>query len=186
MDDDVKQATQAVFYDNSHHLKSRWKARFFVTVVMLLMAFFSVILIDFHSLHYWFYSQVMCVVYAVLSIWLSWYVNRGKKQFDVVTARHQVFHWLGFLLAIYLIDLFVHSGIMNTLSASVVTLTILAFSVYLIGVYSDVTFIFISIMLGVFSYSLTYVQAYLSVIMIPVILIAAIIIFFIIHHQRQT
>ena len=74
---------------------------------------------------------------------------------------------------------------MNSLSAGVVTLTLLALTIYLIGVYSDITFIFIGIMLAVLAYCLTYVQAYLSIIMVPVIILAAVVIFLIIHFEGR-
>lgn len=185
MDEELSKATQNVFYDEEHHLKKRWKARLFVCVIMLFLAVVNIAFINFHFTGYWFYSQVLSVSYAILSIWLFWYLNRGNHQFSRSTVWRQIFHWIGLLAALYLIDLFVRSGIMSTLSASLVTLMMLALTIYLVGVYSDLTFVFIGIMLAIFVYCLAYVQAYLSIIMIPVILVAAFVIFFIVHHEHR-
>ena len=185
MDEEIGKAAETVFYDDKHHLKRRWRARLLVCAIMLLLAFITVGLVYFHSTNYWFYSKVLAGSYAVLSIWLFWYLNRGSGNFNGASVGHQIFHWLGLLVALYLVDLFVSSGVMNSLSAGVVTLTLLALTIYLIGVYSDITFIFIGIMLAVLAYCLTYVQAYLSIIMIPVIILAAVIIFFIVHLEGR-
>lgn len=185
MNEEIGKAAATVFYDEQHHLKRRWKARLLVCAIMLLLAFICIGLVDFHSAGYWFYSKVLSASYAVLSIWLFWYLNRGNKEFNETTVWHQLLHWAGLLVALYLIGLFVKSGVMNSLAAGVVTLTLLALTIYLIGVYSDITFIFIGIMLAILTYCLTYVQAYLSIIMIPVILLAALVIFFIVHRDKS-
>lgn len=185
MDEEISTAAATIFYDEQHHLKRRWRARLLVCIIMLFLAVVCIGLVDLHSAGYWFYSKVLSVSYAVLSIGLFWYLNRGNQAFNKTTIWHQLLHWAGLLVALYLVGLFVKSGVMNSLSAGIVTLTLLALTIYLIGVYSDITFIFIGITLATLAYCLTYVQAYLAVIMIPVILLSATIIFFIVHHEKH-
>ena len=185
MDEKISQAAESVFYDEGHHLQKRWKARLFVCAIMLVLAFICIGLVDLHSSGYWFYSKILSGSYAILSIWLFWYLNRSNHQFRQSTVWHQLAHWAGLLVALYLINLLVNAGIMSSLTAGVVTLILLALTIYLIGVYSDITFIFIGLMLAILSYCLTYLQAYLSIIMIPVIVIAAVVIFFIVHRDKK-
>ena len=65
------------------------------------------------------------------------------------------------------------------------SITLLALSVFLAGVYTDPMFLLIGITLGIFAVGAAMVQAYLSVIMIPVITIVALIIYVILHIQRK-
>ena len=163
----------------------RWKARLVVCGIMLVLAFISLILMDIHSNGYWLYCQGLSGIYAILSIWLFWYLNRGDRRAMRSTIWHQFFHWLGLFGALYLIDLFVQAGILQVFPAGVVTITMLALTMYMIGIYSDMTFVLLGITLAIFAGCLVYVQSYLSVIMIPVILIAGLIIFLMVYRDRR-
>lgn len=185
MDDELRENTENMFYNDNHHIRKRWKARLMVCGIMLALAFVSLVLMDIHSKAYWLYSQGLSVIYAVLSIWLFWYLNRGEHRFTRSTIWHQILHWVGLLAALYLVDLFVRAGIMGALPAGIVTITMLALTIYLVGIYSDIAFVLIGITLAICAYCLAYVQAYLSIIMIPVILVAALIIFLIIHREKR-
>lgn len=185
MDEELKEESENVFYDNDHHIRKKWKARLVVSGLMLILAFISLVLVDIHSKAYWFFSQALAVIYALLSIWLFWYLNRGEKKFTRSTIWHQILHWIGLLVALYLVDVFVQSGIMSALTAGVVTITMLALTLYLAGLYSDIAFVLIGITLAICAYVLAYVQTYLSIIMIPVIIVAAIIIFAVVHRDRR-
>lgn len=185
MDDELKKETQQIFYDEHHHIRKRWKARLVVCAIMLILAIISLILMDMHSTAVWFYSQILAVCYAVLSLWLFWYLNRGTHKMGVSTFWHQIFHWIGLLAALYLVYMFEREGILTAMASGVVTLSMLALTIYLIGIYSDITFVLIGIILAVFAYCLAYVQSYLYIIMIPVVIVAAIIIYSIAHFQRR-
>ncbi len=162
-----------------------WKARLIVFGIMLFLAFVSIILANVHTKGYWYYSQALAVAYAILSIWLFWYLNRGEGRFTRSTIWHQIWHWVGLLAALYLVNVFERSGIMSTLAAGVVTITLLALTIYLVGIYSDIAFVLIGITLGICAYVLAYIQAYISIIMIPVIVVVALIIFIVVHRDRH-
>lgn len=138
-----------------------------------------------HSQSYWLYSRIMAVAYALLSIWLFWYLHRGEHKIHTSTIWHQILHWAGLLVAIYITSIFVNAGVMGTTQAGLVTLTLLALTVFLCGVYTNPSFMLIGIMLMVFAAVAAYVEAYLSVIMIPIIIIVAIVIYLIIHFERR-
>jgi hypothetical protein len=185
MDEDLREESKEVFYDEHHHIRKKWKARLAVSGVMLILAFISLVLVDIHSKAYWYFCQALAVIYAILSLWLFWYLSRGEKQFTRSTIWHQILHWVGLLVALYLVNVFVRSGILNTLTAGVVTITLLALTIYLAGLYSDVIFVLIGITLAICAYVLAYVQTYLSLIIIPVIVVAAFIIFIVVHRDRR-
>ena len=128
------------------HIK-RWKARLFVSLVMLGLAFLGLIIMDLHPRSYWLFSQIMSALYALLSLWLYWYLNRGQHKVDGSTIWHQLLHWLGLLLAVYITSVFVSTGVMASIQAGLMTLTLLALTVFLAGVYTDTAFMLIGITL---------------------------------------
>ena len=120
-----------------------WKARLIISIIMLVLALIGLIIIDMHSHSYWFYTQVMSCIYAILSLWLFWYVHYKQQALKVATIWHQILHWLGTLLLIYLTSLFINTGMMGTTQAGLMTLSMLALSIFLCGVYTDLSLIHI-------------------------------------------
>jgi len=163
----------------------RWKARLFVSIAMLALAFLGLIIMDLHAKTYWLYSRIMAVTYAALSIWLFWYLNRGEHKVHTSTIWHQILHWIGLLLTVYLISIFVSTGVMGSTQAGLVTLTVLALTIFLAGVYTDTSFILIGITLAIFAAGAALIEAYLSALMIPVILIAALVIYIMLHRGKH-
>ncbi len=169
----------------SQEVTRRWKARLIVSLIMLLLAFIGLIIMDLHSRSYWIFSQVMSGSYAILSLWLFWYLHRGQHEVQGSTIWHQLLHWLGLLLAVYITSIFVNTGVMASLQAGLMTLTLLALTIFLAGVYTDVSFMLIGIMLAIFAVGAALVQAYLSALMIPIILLTALIIYIILHREKK-
>ena len=64
-------------------------------------------------------------VYAVLSIFLSWYLR--ARQPVLATIWHEFAHWGGLVLAVYLISIFVDIGLIK-LSVLAFTLGIVSYS----------------------------------------------------------
>jgi len=171
--------------DRTKHSHKRWKARLFVCITMLALAFVGLIIMDLHTKAYWLYSRIMAGLYAILSLWLFWYLHRGEHKIHGSTIWHQMLHWLGLLLAVYLTSIFVSTGIMGTTQAGLVTLTLLALTIFLAGVYTDTSFMLIGITLAVFAAGAALVEAYLSALMIPVILVAALVIYIMLHREKH-
>lgn len=163
----------------------RWKARLFVSLTMLALAAIGLVVMDLHARSYWVFSQIMAGLYAALCIWLFWYLNRGEHKVHGSTIWHQILHWAGLLLAVYITSIFVQTGVMASVQAGLMTLTLLALTIFLSGVYTDASFILIGITLAIFAVGAALAQAYLSALMIPVILIAAIVIYIMIHREKK-
>lgn len=165
--------------------RKRWRARLIVSLTMLGLALVSLIVMDLHPRSYWVFSQIMAGLYAILSLWLFWYLHRGEHKVHTSTLWHQLLHWIGLLLAVYITSIFVSTGVMASLQAGLMTLTLLALTIFLAGVYTDTSFIFIGITLAIFAAGAALIQAYLSALMIPVILVAALIIYVLLHREKK-
>ena len=170
---------------SSELARHRWKARLFVSLAMLTLAFVGLIIMDLHPRGYWIFSQIMAGCYATLSLWLFWYLHRGEHKVHGSTIWHQLLHWLGLLLTVYITSIFVSTGVMASLQAGLMTLTLLALTVFLTGVYTDTSFILIGITLAIFAAGAALIQAYLSALMIPVILLSALVIYIMLHREKK-
>jgi len=167
-----------------HH--KRWKARLFTCLIMLILAFIGLIVMDLHPKSYWTYSKIMAFLYAVLGLGLYGYLRRGEHAIHGSTLWHQLLHWLGLLLTIYITSIFVRTGVMANVQAGLMTLTLLSLTIFLAGVYTDSSFMLIGIMLAIFAAGAALIQAYLSALMIPVILLTGLIIYVVLHRQKQS
>lgn len=170
---------------SSELIRRHWKARLFVSLTMLALAFVGLIIMDLHPRSYWVFSQIMAGTYAILSLWLFWYLRRGQHKVHGSTIWHQLLHWLGLLLTVYITSIFVSTGVMASLQAGLMTLTLLALTIFLTGVYTDASFMLIGITLAIFAAGAALVQAYLSALMIPVILLAALVIYVMLHREKK-
>ncbi|MCH9643813.1 MAG: hypothetical protein K0U29_05615 [Gammaproteobacteria bacterium] len=162
-----------------------WRARLTVCSIMLIMALIGLILLDTRANGYWIYSQVMAVVYALLSIWLFYYLSKNDRESYPATIWHQLLHWLGFFGILYLLNLFVRTGLLDAAQTGIISLTLLAFCTFLSGVYTDASFMFIGIALACLAGVAVLLSSYLTVLMIPTLLVVAVIVYIIIHRDRK-
>ena len=88
--------------------KHPWAARLGVATSMLALAFLGVILTDIKSSGGWEYWKWTVPIYALLAIWLSWYIRRTKETVSPITLGHELLHWAGLLAAVYLVSVYVN------------------------------------------------------------------------------
>jgi len=150
--------------------KHPWQAKFGVAIIMLALAFLGMVSTDVHSTGGWDYWRWVVPIYAVLALWLSWYVKRKTKTVSPITLWHELLHWIGLILAVFLVSCFVTLGSVSRFNAGLFDLTLLSFGIFLAGVYIETTFIFIGIVLGVFAFLAAFVAQYLYAFLIPVVL----------------
>ncbi len=162
------QSSEQAFRQVGQH----WKPRLFVGGIMLLMAFGGLIIIDIGPANAWLYWHIMVGVYAVLSMSLSWYLKHKNSRFGISTLGMELLHWIGLILAVYLVSILVSSGILSRVQAGFVILLLLALTMFLAGLYIDRCFILVGLTLGIFILVGALLEAYLSIIMAPIILIA--------------
>lgn len=165
---------------------SRWKARLSVSIIMLGLAFITLLVMKIHPRAYWLFTCIMAGIDAILCIGLVWFIKRQNPNAFAINIWHMVLHWLGFIATIYLITVFIRHGVITEVDAGLFSLIILALTLYLAGIYTDTIFILIGITLAILATGTILLKAYLWLIMIPIIVIAALIIFAIVHRDRHS
>ncbi len=154
---------------------------------MLFLAFLGMVVTDIRQSGGWDYWKWVVPVYALLALWLSWYVRRQMQIITPITLGHEVLHWLGVIAAVFMVSFFVHLGIISRFIAGIFDLTLLSLGVFLAGVYIEATFIFIGIVLGLLAAMSAFVVQYLYAVMVPILLGGIIIIGIMIwlSHQKM-
>jgi len=165
--------------------KHPFKARLVVGITMLILAFLGVIVTDVWKNGSWDYWRVMSPVFAILSLWLSWYTRKIGKSFSSVTIWHEVAQWVGLIGAVYLVSAFVHIGLISPFEASLQVLVMLALTVFVNGIYTEHSFIIIGILLGLLTGVIALINQYLFAIMVPLVVVGIAAIFWIIHRAKK-
>jgi hypothetical protein len=161
--------------------------RIIAALVMLILGFIGVIVTDIIKDGAWKYWQFLCVVYAVMSLALSWHVKKKGWKRSVLTIWHELAHWTGLIGAIFIVSYFVGVGLVSRFIASLLTLILLSLATYLAGIYIETTLIFVGVILGIFALGIAFTAVYLYSILLPLTVVAAIIlIIFIYHTQKKT
>ncbi|MBX7067403.1 MAG: hypothetical protein K1X28_09245 [Parachlamydiales bacterium] len=168
--------------------KHPWGVRLGVGVAMLVLAFIGIVVTNILATGGWAYWRAMVPIYAAMALWLSWYMRRTTDVVRPVTIWHELLHWVGLFFMIFLVEIYLHSGLLSRNQASLVALTLLSLTVFTIGVYIESTFILIGIVLGVFAAIVAVAIQYLYAFTIPALLIGIGIISYMIwfSHQKMT
>ncbi len=168
--------------ENTTH-KYPWKVRFVVSLFLLILGFLGLIATDIFQDGGWLYWRLITPVYAFASLWMSWYL-REKEGFSFSDLWHEILHWFGLVLALYLLSKFVSIGLIGRFEAGLVALAMLALTTFLAGIYIEATFIFIGLILGFFAYGVAFLEQYLYAIILPVAIVAAGVIFWLVYHKK--
>lgn len=167
------------------HPRHPFRARAFVALIMLALSFIGLVITDVTHNGAFLYWQIMVPIFAVLCIGLSFYIRSSVDVFRPVTIWHEILHWIGLCGAVSLIWFYVDLGTMGRFEAGLVILTLLALTVFLIGIYVDYAFIIIGLMLGVFAGSAALVEEYLFTVMLPLTIIVGFGLYFYIHSRHK-
>ena len=148
-----------------------WRWRLIVGALMFLLAFIGVGLTVLEKGKAWDYWRVISILFALLSLALSAYLKHYKWKTSLITLWHEIFHWLGLVLAIGLVSNMVYLGVLTAFAASLQALVLLAFATFLAGVYIEKTFLFIGGLLGCFALIFSYLTLYTYLLFIPLALL---------------
>lgn len=162
-----------------------WKLRVCVGLIMLILGFIGMIVTDISKDGSWRYWRDISGVFAVLSLSLSIYLKKMGWKKAIFTLWHEIFHWLGLFLTIATVNYFVTIGVMGSFQAGLVALSLLAFAIYLAGVYIEPTFIPVGIVLGIFAAGSALFAAYIYSIILPLTALAALAVIWIIYRIRK-
>jgi hypothetical protein len=152
-----------------------WKARLTVGIIMLVLAFLGMVITDVQKVGGWDYWKWMVPVYAILALWLSWYVKRKQQTISPITIWHELLHWAGLICAIFLVSHLVQLGTISRFIAGIFHLILLSLAVFLAGIYIETIFILIGIVLGVFALLTAMLVQYMYAFVIPVAIAAVLV-----------
>ncbi len=150
-----------------------WKARLTVGIIMLSLAFLGIIITDIHFQGGWNYWKWIIPLYALLALWLSWYVKKKQQTITPITLWHELVHWAGLYGAILLVSHLVDIGTISRLIAGIFQLILLSLTLFLAGIYIESIFIVIGLVLGVFALATALLFQYLYALIIPIFIIGS-------------
>jgi MFS family permease len=163
-----------------HHIKARIATLVFYIVCSLI----GLVVSDIAREGAWNYWRVMAPVFGLAGLGLTFYLRRVRSESMVKTIWHEVVQWLGLMAMVFMLSIYVSSGIMGRFEAGLFVLSLLAFNLFILGVYVEITFLFIGIILALLSLGAGIFAAYLYTVIIP-LSILVLIIFFIYLKKRK-
>ncbi len=162
-----------------------WRMRFIVGLTMIVLALVGLITSSLRQDGAWNYWRIMVPLFAGMCIFLSWYMRGLKESLSVVKIWQEILHWGGLLLSVYLISLFVEKGLIERFGGSLAVLTLLAFALFIAGVYIETTFMLIGGLLGLFAVGAGVVAEYLYTVMVPLGIIAIAALYFLVRPKKK-
>ncbi|HMB30959.1 MAG TPA: hypothetical protein VKN82_03960 [Desulfohalobiaceae bacterium] len=155
-----------------------------IIITLLLLSCLGIGITDFsphYGVRYWI---IITAVFALISIFFGFSKNK-ELGYGTKYVFTQILHWLGLLLAIFMILYLEGSGRINSEAAGLVTLLIVAVVSFLSGVHGDWRFGLIGILLGLTLIGAAWIEEYFWMLLIP-LFIALVIGILWFWHQRKT
>jgi len=162
-----------------------FRIRVVVSLLMLGFGLLGVIVTDVTRGGAWIYWRALCILYALLSLGLSWHLRRTGWKTSLFTLWHEVAHWIGLLGAVGVTSYVVQIGLLGRFEAGLFLLLLLALATYLAGVYTEPTLVIIGIFLGGFAISIAFLDEYLYNIILPGTLLAGILVVVLLHRSHK-
>ncbi|MDX8431403.1 MAG: hypothetical protein SNF33_06360 [Candidatus Algichlamydia australiensis] len=162
-----------------------WRMRFIVGLTMIILSLVGLISSTLRQDGAWNYWRIMVPIYAGMCIFLSWYLRSKSESLSVVKIWHEILHWAGLLLSVYLVSLFVEQGLIERFGGSLAVLTLLAFALFTAGIYIEISFMLIGGLLGLFSVGAGVIAEYLYTIIVPLGIIAIVVLYFIVRRKKS-
>lgn len=166
-------------------IKHPWRARMIVGIIMLFLAFLGMVFTDVFRSGGWDYWKWMVGVYAILALWLSWYLRRRQQVISPITLGHELLHWIGVVATVFMVSYFVQLGILSRFVAGIIDMTLLSLGVFLAGIYIESTFLLIGIVLGLLALLSAVITEYLYAIVIPILVGGALVVAMIVWLSHQ-
>ncbi|QVL56278.1 MAG: hypothetical protein KFB95_03515 [Simkaniaceae bacterium] len=171
---------EIVIKKHHHH----WKMRLMVAIIMLGLSFVGLIISDLWTNGAWDYWRWMVPIFAVLCLFLSWYLRHKQRVMSTTTIWHELVQWFGLALAVYLVSIFVSIGLMGRFEAGLIVLTLLALNTFITGIYVEPTFFVIGILLGLFAAAAAVLAEYLYSVMLPITIGVAVLLIWVARKRR--
>lgn len=157
--------------------RGRAKVRLIVGMTMLGLSVVGLGVTNFFKAHAWGYWLVMVPVFGILCLVSRWMLHPEEGRPSWSRIGLAALHWVGLLVAIYLVLVFVDMGFLSAENAAPMVLMMLALTTYLAGLHIDWTFVLVGACLAVFAYVTVWAEEYLFVLLLPVAIVAAIMVY---------
>ena len=145
----------------------------FILILLLLLSVVGIALTDYSPIKGFWFWMAMAPVFCIATIAIEWpnMNRRGENKGRLVWT--QVFHWLAYLLAIYLVFLLsaTDTGRLNNVDVGLVALLILAFATLSAGITASWRISLVGIFLGIAVVAIALIEEYLWALLIPLALI---------------
>lgn len=163
------------------------KARIISCLIILVLALISLILLHLNSSIFWLYTWLMCVFIALLSVGSGTYtavLNKVKMKGPFFWRL--IFFWAGFLASIYIDGLMLRHGSATTTQAGLFALVLLALTLYLIGVTSDIPLALVGLTVALMVIGSLVIKNYLLLVITPLVIIMGCAVFLMIKRNRSS
>ncbi len=168
----------------SSSLQHPFRARFYTGLFLFFLAFIGLVITDLHHNGGFSYWRYIIPVFAIVGVFLSWYLRHNNQSHSVAFIWHELLHWAGLLIAVYLISELLRIGLLSRFAASLVILTMLSLGLFLAGIYIEITFLVLGLVIGCFVVIIAFLAEYLYVVSIPLVIIGIILLFFLARKKK--
>ena len=145
----------------------------FILILLLLLSVVGIALTDYSPTKGFWYWMAMAPVFCIATIAIEWanMNRRGESKGRLVWI--QVFHWLAYLIVIYLVFLLsaTDTGRLNNVDVGLVALLILAFATLSAGITASWRISLVGVFLGIAVVAIALVEEYIWALLIPLALI---------------
>jgi hypothetical protein len=117
-----------------------------------------------YGLHYWL---AMAPIFAAVNLLTSWTRVRRSGQSAGNILLAQALHWVGAVLAIYMVFVLFHLNWLSDQEAGVLALLVLALAAFLSGVHTDWHFCIVGLVLGAIVAGAALAQEFLWMLALP-------------------
>lgn len=144
---------------------------FIISTVMIITSFVGVLLMQIGSKYAWEYWQALSLFFALLCFFLGYYFRKVKALPTISTLWHELLHWVGLLLCVFLLSQMVEMGSLGRFEASLMVLILLGFSIFIVGVYLEPPLMIVGGIMGCSALALSFFNEYFYSLFFPAALV---------------
>ena len=149
----------------------RWTLRLGLALCLLGLSIISFLLLKVHAGSYLTYTLLLGALYPLCAITLAQYIS-DEAPFGPLFWT-QLLHWSGYLLSLYVVMMLMTLGTLTSTQAGLTNLLLLGLTAYLYGIYHEVVFIFLGLILIICTMSMITLAPIPLFVSTTVVLLAA-------------
>jgi hypothetical protein len=149
-----------------------------ILITLMALSAVGIGITNFMPVKSFWYWAAMVPVFGAVSIYMGWSKARRRGEGVSRIIRVQLLHWVGLLAAVVLIYLLYEpAGRINNNQLAFISLLALALATFLAGVHFDWRFMVIGIVLGACVAGAAFVEQFMWMIVIPIVVALVLIVF---------